>query len=233
MKELIINEVDGVKQVKGVLTSNGEEYFGDLVLVACGSWTPLLLPHLSKYVHPTGQLVLHFKPENPSLFTEEKFPPFTSDISNTGFYGFPSHPMDGRVKIALHGDGFVMEEMTNEYIDKLLRRVVPLELKKHKKFLKESIKGFENAKWIGARLCLYCDSFDGDWLIDYDPNYVGLVVACGDSGHGFKFTPILGKIIADVIERKPNKYKSRLKWREVPNREKERSRFIQHDDSKL
>ena len=42
---------------------------------------------------------------------------------------------------------------------------------------------------------------------------VGLVVAAGDSGHGFKFAPVLGGLIADVLERKPNPYAARFAWR--------------------
>ena len=38
--------------------------------------------------------------------------------------------------------------------------------------------------------CLYCDTFDGDFWIDHDPERAGLVVAAGDSGHGFEFAPV-------------------------------------------
>jgi sarcosine oxidase/L-pipecolate oxidase len=40
-----------------------------------------------------------------------------------------------------------------------------------------------------------------------------LLVAAGDSGHAFKFTPLLGKIIADVLEHKPNQFASKFAWR--------------------
>ncbi|MBE0684041.1 MAG: hypothetical protein IH589_19235 [Anaerolineales bacterium] len=35
----------------------------------------------------------------------------------------------------------------------------------------------------------------------------------GDSGHAFKFTPLLGKLIADVLEHKPNKFAKKFAWR--------------------
>jgi len=139
---------------------------------------------------------------------------------------FSLHPMDGRMKIALHGEGYELEEMTNECIESTFRKNVQIELRKHKKFMKESFPRLGETKVVGGRLCPYCDSFDGDWLIDHDPNFSGLVVACGDSGHAFKFTPIIGTIISDVIENKPNKYRSRFQWREVPNPTKEESRNV-------
>ena len=66
---------------------------------------------------------------------------------------------------------------------------------------------------IATRLCLYCDTWDGDFWIDRHPQRPGLVVATGGSGHGFKFTPALGPIIADVVEGKPNRFAARFAWR--------------------
>jgi len=40
-----------------------------------------------------------------------------------------------------------------------------------------------------------------------------LLVATGDSGHAFKFTPLLGGIIADVLERKPDQFAPKFAWR--------------------
>ena len=45
-------------------------------------------------------------------------------------------------------------------------------------------------------------TFDSDFLLDYDPERPGLFIATGGSGHGVKFAPLLGEIIADRVERK-------------------------------
>jgi len=50
--------------------------------------------------------------------------------------------------------------------------------------------------------------------IDRDPDREGLAVACGGSGHGFKVAPLLGPIIADVLEERPNRHAERFAWRE-------------------
>jgi glycine/D-amino acid oxidase-like deaminating enzyme len=43
------------------------------------------------------------------------------------------------------------------------------------------------------------------------------VIAAGDCGHGFKFAPVLGEIIADAVEGKPNPILEKFRWRpEVP-----------------
>ena len=86
-----------------------------------------------------------------------------------------------------------------------------------------------NSKAIYARLCLYCDSFDGNFFIGKDPEVMGLGVAAGGrysrvndlicfqgSGHGFKFSPVLGEVIADAMEGKETKYTKKFQWR-VPS----------------
>jgi glycine/D-amino acid oxidase-like deaminating enzyme len=74
---------------------------------------------------------------------------------------------------------------------------------------------------------LYCDTHDGDFWIAPDPERRGLVIATGDSGHGFKFAPLLGEIVADAVEGKSNPLLERFRWRpEVSSGlQKEAARF--------
>jgi hypothetical protein len=86
-------------------------------------------------------------------------------------------------------------------------------------------EGYSSVAVVGNRLCLYCDSWDGNLWIDHDPERPGLVVAAGDSGHGFKFAPALGKLIADIVERKPSPYAQRFAWRARGELAAEEARF--------
>ncbi|CCO31994.1 hypothetical protein BN14_06046 [Rhizoctonia solani AG-1 IB] len=55
------------------------------------------------------------------------------------------------------------------------------------------------------RLCFepdLLDTIDEDWIIDYHPDHPRLLLATGGSGHGFKFLPVLGRVIADRLENK-------------------------------
>ena len=74
---------------------------------------------------------------------------------------------------------------------------------------------------------MYCDTHDGDFWIAPDPERQGLIIAAGDSGHGFKFAPVLGEIIADAVEGKSNPLLQKFRWRpEVkPGEAKEAARF--------
>ncbi|PWN32696.1 FAD dependent oxidoreductase [Meira miltonrushii] len=48
---------------------------------------------------------------------------------------------------------------------------------------------------ISSRICWYSDTHDENWLIDEHPEVSGLLVVGGDSGHAFKFLPIIGRLI--------------------------------------
>jgi sarcosine oxidase / L-pipecolate oxidase len=81
-------------------------------------------------------------------------------------------------------------------------------------FLRESFPGLASAPVAATRICLYCDTFDGNFWIARDPERPRLVVAAGDSGHAFKFTPVLGELIADAVECRENPWLGRFAWRE-------------------
>lgn len=85
---------------------------------------------------------------------------------------------------------------------------------RYRTFLRATFASLAEAPLHSCRVCLYCDTFDGAFWIDHDPAYSGLIVAVGDSGPAFKFTPVMGEIIADVVERKPNAWAARYRWRE-------------------
>lgn len=193
-------------RVAGVRTVKGNEYEADAVVVCAGSWTPLLLPWLNDVMWPTAQAVLHFIVDDVARFQPPLFPVWTADVGKTGWYGFPAQD-DGTLKVANHGVGWRQ--------DPRAPRDVPAEAEpRFRKFLAESLPGIESAPKAFERLCFYCDTFDGDFWIDKDPDRPGLLVSAGGSGHAFKFTPLIGKVTADVFEDKPNKYAPRFKWRQ-------------------
>jgi len=47
-------------------------------------------------------------------------------------------------------------------------------------------------------VCIYSNTEDSHFRIGLHPNTDRVVVACGFSGHGFKFQPVMGEILADL-----------------------------------
>jgi len=211
---------EGDDRVKGIVLDNGQRISGDVVVMAVGAWTPYLLPFTRKFFRASGQPVFHLKPRQPELFEPERFLVFGADISTTGYYGFPLS-REGVVKIANHGPG---REMSPESPN---RAVTPQEEQNLRDFLSSTFPALADAPIVNTRICLYCDTNDGHFWIAPDPERPGLIVATGDSGHGFKFAPVLGEIIADAVEEKANPLLQKCRWRpEIrAGEQKEAARF--------
>jgi glycine/D-amino acid oxidase-like deaminating enzyme len=164
----------------------------------------------------TGQPVVHVDAGSDPRWRAPLFPVWAADIGHTGWYGFPALA-DGTLKIGHHGTGRRVHPDDD-------RVVLPSEIEHFREFLRRSLPGLADAPIRSSRLCLYCDTFDGDFWIDRDPSHAGLVVAAGDSGHGFKFAPVLGPLIADVVEERTNPWAHRFRWRRPDRRDTEAAR---------
>jgi sarcosine oxidase / L-pipecolate oxidase len=208
---------DGSKVV-GIVTADRTEIRADLVVMATGAWTASYLPHLSDRMWPSGQSVVFFKPDKLERFTPPSFMPWAGDISETGWYGFPLSKT-GVVKIGNHSTGIVPID------PHATPHIIPDNHIEHlREFLAVTIPALADAPVVGTRVCMYCDTWDGHFWIDHDPDRPGLMVAAGGSGHGFKFAPLIGHVIADVAERKPNRYAERFAWRTRGEKQKEAAR---------
>lgn len=206
--------------VRGITIEDGEEHTADSVVVAAGAWTPYLLPWMQEVMWASGHPVLHFRPENAEAFSADRFPPWAADIAGTGWYGFPALP-DGSVKVANHGPGIV--------VDPRDPRTVPEGTEERfREFLAAALPSLADAPLVEQRLCLYCDTIDGDFWIDQDPEHEGLVVASGGSGHAFKFAPLLGGLIADAVEGLSDRWAHRFRWRQPTQRAKEAARHSEY-----
>jgi glycine/D-amino acid oxidase-like deaminating enzyme len=105
--------------------------------------------------------------------------------------------------------------------------VTPEEENNLRDFLSGTFPVLLSAPIVYTRICFYCDTHDGHFWIAPDPERPGLIVATGDCGHGFKFAPVLGEIIADAVEGRDNPLLQKFRWRpEVrPGAAKEAARF--------
>lgn len=195
--------LEGEDRVEGLRTTAGP-LRADETVVAAGAWTPSLLPDLSELLMPVGQPLFFLRPEDPEPFAA--LPVWTADVARTGWYGFPLL-RDGTVKVGNHGPG--------RPIDPDAERVVAgAEIEALEAFLADAFPALAALTLAATRLCLYCDSRDGDFLIDRHPEMAGLTLATGGSGHAFKFAPLLGPVVADAVEGRAPTTGARFRWRE-------------------
>src|SRR5438132_7420096 len=160
-------------------------------IVAAGPWIGSLLPDLSAPLRVTRQVMAWFAPREPALFAPGRFPVFLIESRHGIHYGFPPFG-DAGIKVAKHHhrDETVDPEDCDRSVsaaDEALIRAALAE------FLPAA-----NGQRLAAKTCLYTAMPDGDFLIDRLPGSPQVIVASPCSGHGFKFAPVIGEILADL-----------------------------------
>jgi len=161
-------------------------------VVAAGPWLPQLLPGFPVPLRVTRQVVGWFAPSDPAIFAPDRCPIFM--IENTGgvFYGFPRGSKPG-IKFAKHhhADEAVDPATPVRPMDAgdeaLLRAALAAHLPS------------ANGELLASQTCLYTMAPDGDFILDRLPGAPAIVVASPCSGHGFKFAPVIGEILADLV----------------------------------
>ena len=160
-------------------------------VIAAGPWTKSLLPDLAAPLKVTRQVMGWFAPSKPALFALGHFPVFLIESGHGIHYGFPSFGGTG-VKVAKHHhrDQTVNPDAYDRTITADDEAAIRAALSDH--------LPTANGKLVDAKTCLYTMTPDGDFLIDRLPSARQVIVASPCSGHGFKFAPVIGEILADL-----------------------------------
>ena len=74
-----------------------------------------------------------------------------------------------------------------------------------REFLEEYIPS-ANGKLLDSRVCVYTDTPDFDFLIDFYNDDENIIICSPCSGHGFKFAPAIGEICSELITKKQTNY---------------------------
>lgn len=167
-------------------------YEADSVVFAAGAWTGKLLPELSPVLEPERQVLGWFQPESPARFTPEEFPVFSMRSSEGYFYGFPVHGVPG-FKVGKYNhrhetvDPDEMDREPDATDEQILREYTE--------------EYFADAAGPTMRLetCMFTNTPDERFVIDKHPEHSQVTVAAGFSGHGFKFSSVVGDVVADLV----------------------------------
>jgi sarcosine oxidase len=179
----------------GVRVMTGQATYTAGQLVICpGAWAP----ELAGLGVPFGierQVQYWFAPAGGvAPFRAERHPIYIWEAGGgRQFYGFPSFgdPAEG-VKVAFFRGGAVC---TPETID---RTVAAGEVEAMRAFVAPRMPDLPGT-FLRAATCMYTNTPDEHFVIARHPAHEQVVVACGFSGHGFKFVPVVGEIVADLI----------------------------------
>lgn len=161
-------------------------------VIAVGPWIKSILPELKAPLRVTRQAMAWISPRRPASFQPEHFPVFLMESQHGMHYGFPLDG-DGLLKVAKHhhGDETVDPDAYERTVSIADENLIRSALADH---LPDA-----NGSRVKAATCLYTVTPDGDFIVDTLPGYPHVVVASPCSGHGFKFAPVIGEILANLL----------------------------------
>jgi sarcosine oxidase len=179
-----------------VVTDRGR-YLGGALVLAVGSWSGQLLSDLGVPLEVTRQPLFWVQPDDPAPFALGRCPCWAAQPADAAglFYGFPGLPArlgaQLGVKFAHHSKGEPADP------DQPSRPAGRAEFDA----LSSAVAPFVPAltgTMTGSRVCMYTMSADGHFVVDMHPAHANVAFACGFSGHGFKFAPVMGEALADL-----------------------------------
>ncbi|MBX3168812.1 MAG: FAD-dependent oxidoreductase [Candidatus Eremiobacteraeota bacterium] len=161
------------------------------LVVTAGPWTSRLLPGLKPNLRPAHQDVGYFEIEASGRVGDFPVWVYAGEQADDSFYGLPEFERAG-VKLARHRTGPHGDDP-----DRAIGEVLP-------PAAAADLQNFVTRQWSGtARLvgydaCIYTNTCSEDFILDHLPEDPRVVVGAGFSGHGFKFAPLTGQVLAEL-----------------------------------
>jgi sarcosine oxidase len=181
------SEGDGVV----VETEVGETFRAAKLVVTAGPWAPQLLADVSIQLSVRRKHLYWFPQADAGYHEDRGAPTFLYELPHGVFYGFPRID-DLGVKVAEHSGGTVVSDPLNDP-----RELDSADLARVEEFLASYLPGVRRP--VGRRsVCFYTMSPDEHFIVDHSPRDANVLFAAGLSGHGFKFTSVLGEALADL-----------------------------------
>lgn len=189
-----------------VFTATGEYEAGRLI-VSAGGWVQTLLPDLPLPFTVERQVLFWFGAlRHPAAFAPERLPIHLWEHEpGRFFYGFPD--LGDGVKVAAHHEG----EMASP--DAINREVKPCEVAAMRALVRRFLPDADGPL-RSTTVCLYTNTPDGHFLVDWHPRHPQVLVVSACAGHGFKFASVVGEVVADLVQQCAPKFDLGLfRWR--------------------
>jgi sarcosine oxidase len=178
----------GVSPAGVRITTNNDVIHAATAVLAAGAWNKKLLPDLTM-LRVTRQVMAWFEPRETACFEADKFPVFMLESRLGIHYGFPLTASGLKVSKHFHQDETVDPDIYNRSVTAEDQSLIRAGL---------AYLPAANGPLRSASTCLYTMTPDGDFIIDWLPEAANILVASPCSGHGFKFSAVIGEIVADL-----------------------------------
>jgi sarcosine oxidase len=181
------------------VTTEKGTYRAARLVVTAGAWATKLLADIGVPLVVMRQVLTWFDAgSRADAYRRDHFPIFIADVPNGSFYGLPAIDRFG-LKVACH---YNAPELPNP--DGVNWNTSDADSAPIRAFLDQFIPGV--GRLTKAQVCMYTVTPDHHFVIDTHPRFPQVSVACGFSGHGFKFATTVGEILADLTERGATKH---------------------------
>ncbi len=184
-----------------VQTTQGT-YEADQLVVCAGPWSDRIVGDLGVPLSVTRQIAIWVQPKRPEQFALGTLPIWAIDRPSGGgsggesggggmYYGFPILPDKAGFKLSVHCPGPSTDPDT---IDRVATGDETNELREMLgRFIPEA-----DGPLLEASVCMYTNTPDAHFVVDHHPRHANVTIACGFSGHGFKFASVIGEALADL-----------------------------------
>ena len=173
-------------------------YRAERLVIAAGPWASQVLEDLRLPLTVQRIVNVYFQPEQPEVFSVECFPIYLFHTPEGAYYGFPDVPGQG-LKIGRHDGGEITTPQT------IRREVWPEEVQMLRDVLDRYMPGAAGPV-LRTATCMYTMTPDEHFILDRHPRHHNVAFGAGFSGHGFKFAPVIGEILADLATRGTSTY---------------------------
>jgi sarcosine oxidase len=171
--------------------TGGHEIVGERLVIAAGAWASQMLADLNVAFNVRRKSLFWFASDDSRYDVASGMPVFLLEEPDGVFYGFPQIDERG-VKFAEHTGGRTVDDplAVNRSIDLNEQQQLIDILQRH-------LPGV-SSRVTDHAVCLYTMSPDEHFIVGRHPGHKNVVFAAGLSGHGFKFTPVLGNALAEL-----------------------------------
>ncbi|MGI8401426.1 MAG: N-methyl-L-tryptophan oxidase [Gemmatimonadaceae bacterium] len=169
-------------------------YRADRIVVAAGAWSSALLADLALPLTIERQVVFWLEPERQApQYDASRFPIYAYEFEpGTICYGFPRLPRGVKAAVMHRGEIASSPEKINRTVEDKESNIL-------RAALYPVLPDLSDAPVRGSDVCLFTNTPDHDFIVDFHPRHPQVLISSPCSGHGFKFASAIGELQADIL----------------------------------
>lgn len=174
-----------------VVETEKAKYAADRLIICAGAWAGQLLGELGIRFEVRRKPLYWWRTRNETYRADRGCPGFLYDLPGGCFYGVPEIDASG-VKVAEHTGGAIVDDPLD--VD---RQVDVADRQRVADFVGEYLSD-ATTDCTDHTVCMYTMTPDAHFVVDRHPRHPQVAFAAGLSGHGFKFTCVLGEVLSQL-----------------------------------